>query len=159
MRPVWRGAPAGYGWPIKLMIALTAATYVMAGIAKLRIAGAGWIDGELLGNQIAYDNVRKAVLGDRIAPLATTFLSHHALLTAFCVGTIAVELGAPIALLGSRVGRWWAVAAWSFHAGVVLTMNIWFPYPLFGFAFLPLLPVERPLAWLIEWVRRRGNAG
>jgi hypothetical protein len=149
LRPIWRGARAGYGWPIKLMIALTAATYLLAGVAKLRIAGLGWIDGDLLRNQIAYDNLRKAVFGDRIAPLATTFLSHHALLTAFCVATIAVEVGAPLALLGTRIARWWALAAWGFHVGVVLLMNIWFPYPLFGFAYLPVLPVERPLGRLI----------
>jgi hypothetical protein len=35
------------------------------------------------------------------------------------------------------------IAAWAFHAGVVLVMNVWFPYALFGLAFAPLLPVER----------------
>jgi len=29
-------------------------------------------------------------------------------------------------------------------------MNIWFPYPLLGFAFLPLVPAER----VIEAARR-----
>ena len=26
---------------------------------------------------------------------------------------------------------------------MIFLMKIWFPYPVFGFAFLPLLPVER----------------
>ena len=86
-------------------IALTAATYLLAGIAKLRIAGLGWIDGELLRNQIAVDNLRKALLGDFIAPLATPFLDHPSAFTAFCALTLALELGAPLALLRRRARR------------------------------------------------------
>jgi hypothetical protein len=40
----------------------------------------------------------------------------------------------------------WALGAWGFHVGVVLLMNIWFPYPLFGFAFLPFVPAEKIVA-------------
>jgi hypothetical protein len=134
---------AGYGWAIKLMAALTVATYVLAGIAKLRIAGIGWIDGELLRNQIAVDNLRKALVGDFVAPLAHLVLDHPAQLVGFCVMTLAIELGAPVALLHRRLGYLWALGAWGFHVGVVLLMNIWFPYPLFGLAFLPLVPAER----------------
>jgi len=143
-------AAAGYGWPIKLLAALTAATYVIAGVAKLRIAGFAWIDGELLRNQIAADNLRKALAGDWIAPLATLFLDHPSPLIVFCVLTLVIELGAPLALLHKKVGYAWAAGAWGFHVGVVLMMNIWFPYPLFGFAFLPLVPAER----VIDFARR-----
>lgn len=143
MTPRSRAAPAGYGWPIKLLAALTAATYVLAGIAKLRIAGVDWVDGELLRNQIAVDNLRKALLGDGIAPLAHLFLEHPSQLVVFSVMTLVIELGAPFALVGRRLGYMWALAAWGFHVGVVLLMNIWFPYPLLGIAFLPLLPAER----------------
>jgi uncharacterized membrane protein YphA (DoxX/SURF4 family) len=150
----------GYGWAIRLLVALTAATYVLAGIAKLRIAGLGWIDGELLRNQIAIDNLRKALLGDPVAPLATLFLEHPSALTVFCGLTLVLELGAPVALAGGRLARMWAAGAWGFHLGVVLLMNIWFPYPLFGFAYLPLLRAERPFSWLIgRWRRRPPAAG
>lgn len=147
-------AAAGYGWVLKLLLAITAITYVLAGIAKLRIAGFDWLAGEQLRNQIAIDNLRKAVLGDMIAPLGTLFLDHPAGFTAFSIATIVLELAAPIVLLGGRIGRIWALSAWGFHAGVVLLMNIWFPYPLLGLAYLPLLPAERPLAW----VARRWSA-
>jgi hypothetical protein len=146
--------PAGYGWGLRLLIALTAATYVLAGIAKLRIAGLDWIDGELLRNQIAIDNLRKALLGDSVAPLATPFLEHPSMFTAFCALTVGLELGAPIALLGGRWARLWALGAWGFHLGVVLLMNIWFFYPLLGLAFLPILRCERPVGWLIGRVER-----
>ena len=142
----------GYGWAIKLLVALAAATYMMAGIAKLRIAGIDWIDGELLRNQIAIDNLRKALLGDATAPLATEFLEHPQLFTAFSALTIVLEIGAPFALLGGRLARLWAVAIWGFHVGVVLLMNIWFLYPLAFIAFLPVFHCERPIAWAIRQV-------
>jgi hypothetical protein len=140
------GGPAsttGYGWPVRLMAALTVATYMLAGIAKLRIAGIGWVDGELLRNQIAVDNLRKAVLGDGIARFAHLVLDHPDALIPFSAMTFVIELGAPLALLHRRAGYAWSLVAWGFHAGVVLLMNILFLYPLSGVAFAPLLPVER----------------
>jgi hypothetical protein len=153
-----RDAEAGYGWAIKLLAMLTAATYVLAGIAKLRIAGVDWLDGELLRNHIAVDNLRKALLGDFIAPLAHPFLDHPGPLVVFSVMTLVIELGAPFALLDRRIGYVWALGAWGFHVGVVLMMNIWFPYPLLGIAFLPLLPAERVVQSVIraaQGIRRR----
>jgi len=152
-----RPASSGYGWAIKLLIALTALTYVLAGIAKLRIAGMDWIDGEQLRNQIAVDNLRKALFGDSIAPLATQFLEHPSGFTVFSVMTLVLEFGAPITLVGPRLAKYWALAAWGFHLGVVFLMNIWFLYPLLWVAFVPMLPAERPFAWLIRWWRRRSG--
>lgn len=134
---------AGYGWAIRLCAVLTVATYMLAGIAKLRLAGIGWVDGELLRNQIAIDNLRKALMGDGIAPLAGLVLEHPAPLVVFSALTLVLELGAPLALAHRRLGHVWSVLAWGFHVGVVLLMNIWFPYPLAGMAFLPFLPAER----------------
>jgi len=152
-----RPAVSGYGWAIKLLVALTALTYVLAAIAKLRIAGMAWIDGEQLRNQIAVDNLRKALLGDSIAPLATQFLDHPSGFTVFSILTLVFELGAPIALVGPRLAKLWALTAWGFHVGVVMLMNIWFLYPLLGVAFIAVLPAERPFAWLIGWWRRRAG--
>jgi len=143
-------AAAGYGWAIQLLVALTAATYVLAAIAKLRLGGAAWLDGDVLRDQIAVDNVRKVLHGDPIGPLARLVLHHPGWLRGFCVLTLAIELAAPIALLGGRAARVWALGAWGFHVGVVLVMSIWFPYPLLGFAFLPLLHAERLVTWLIR---------
>lgn len=143
-------AQAGYGWGLRLLAVLTVCTYALAGIAKLRLAGAGWIDGEFLRNQIAVDNLRKALLGDVTAPLATPLLEHPAWFSIVSGATLVLELGSPIALLGGRWARGWALGAWGFHVGVILMMNIWFPYPLFGMAFVPLLRAER----VIELARR-----
>lgn len=150
-------AEAGYGWAIKLLVALLAVTYLLAGIAKLRLAGMAWLDGEQLRNQIAVDNLRKALLGSPVAPLATPFLDHPGWFVAFSVMTIGLELGAPVILVDPRIGRWWALTAWGFHVGVVLLMNIWFPYPLLAVAYLPLLRAERAGQALIRWRRRRAG--
>jgi hypothetical protein len=153
-----RGAPpreAGYGWAIKLLAALTCATYVVAGVAKLRLAGLDWLDGDQLRNQIAIDNVRKALLGGATAPLAASLVGHRAALAALSIATLAIELGAPLALLGGRVARLWALAAWLFHAGVIAAMYVWFPYPLSGVAFLPLIDAERMVGWPVRWWRSR----
>ena len=145
----------GYGWAIRLLAALTVATYLLAGIAKLRITGLDWVDGDVLRNQIAIDNARKLLLGDSPAWLATLVLEHPRALTGVSAMSIALELGAPLALLRDRVGRAWAAAAWGFHVGVVLLMNIWFLYPLVGLAFLAFFRVERPIVWWRESRRTR----
>jgi hypothetical protein len=134
-----------YGAWVKLLCTLTVLTYVMAGIAKLRLAGFAWLDGEQLRNQIAVDNLRKALLGAGTAPLALPLLDHPAWFAPVSIATLVVELGAPVALLGGRYAVAWITAAWAFHVGVLLLMWIVFPYPLLGFAFLPLLPVEKVL--------------
>ena len=133
---------------MKLLVALIVATYFLAGIAKLRTAGTAWIDGEVLRNHIAVDNLRKVLLGDRIAPFATVFLEHPAWFSIFSVMSIALEVGAPVALAHARLGRLWAYGAWGFHVGVVLLMNVWFIYPLTVVAFAPLFAAERPVDWI-----------
>ena len=147
-------ARTGYGWAIKLLAALTVATYLLAGIAKLRIAGLAWIDGEQLRNQIAIDNLRKALLGDGLGPLAHLVLEHPAPLLVFALASLAIEVGAPLALVHRRIGHGWAIGAWGFHVGVVLLMNIWFVYPLAFVAFLPLVAAERVIVAASGIVRR-----
>jgi hypothetical protein len=144
---------AGYGWAIRLLAALTCATYLVAGIAKLRLAGVHWLDGGQLAHQIAIDNLRKALLGAATAPLAAPLVAHPAALGLLSIAALAIELGAPLALLGGRTARVWAAAAWAFHAGVILAMNVWFPYPLCGVAFLPLFAAERVLRAPLRWWR------
>jgi hypothetical protein len=85
------------------------------------------------------------------------FLDHPGALTVFSMLTLVLELGAPLALVGGRIGKLWVAGAWGFHLGVVLLMNIWFLYPLLGLAFLPFFAVERPVAWWRE--SRRKPAG
>jgi hypothetical protein len=139
-----------HGWPVRLMSMLTATTYVLAGVAKLRALGLDWITGDQLLVQVAHDNVRKALLGDSSSPLAPWVVRHAWMFPPLATFSLAVELLAPIALVGPRFARAWSAAAWAFHAGVLATMWIFFPYPTLGFAFASLLDVDR--------LRRRGAA-
>jgi hypothetical protein len=126
-----------------LMSMVTVATYVVAGVTKLRGGGVGWLTGETLRDQVAFDNVRKAVLGASPSPLADLVLDHAWLFVPMAWATLLIELGAPAALTSELRGRIWAVAAWCFHVGVLALMAISFPYQLSGIAFASLFPVER----------------
>jgi hypothetical protein len=136
----------GYGWPPRLMMALTAAAYFLAGVAKLRIGGWAWLGGDVLRNQIAFDNLRKIVVGDVHSPFAAGALDHRWIFGPAAWFSLAVELGAPLALLRGPPRLAWMAAAWLFHVGILALMAIVFAYPLTGIAFACFLPAERALA-------------
>jgi hypothetical protein len=135
---------------IRLLALITVATYVVSGWAKLRYGGWDWITGDALRNQVAYDNLRKAVLGAPSSPFANWAVGQAWLFPPLAIATLAVELGAPLALVRPRWGYLWVASAWTFHLGILAVMAIAFPYPLLGVAFAPFLPLER----IAGWVRR-----
>lgn len=90
---------------------MTVTTYVVAGVAKLKLGGWGWLAGEQLRGQIAYDNLRKVELGRSASQLGVWFVLHPA---------------------------FFPPLAWGFHFGVAVLMNIKFPYPL---SFVPFLAI------------------
>ncbi|MEZ5244211.1 MAG: hypothetical protein R2707_03875 [Acidimicrobiales bacterium] len=141
-------------WAVDAMAVLTVGTYFLAGVAKLRISGSAWIDGDVLRHQIAFDNARKEVLGDTASPFAGWILRQGWLLAPAAVMTMLVELGAPLALMRGRVALVWSGAAWAFHVAILVFMAILFPYHLLGIALAPLLPVERLGATVSAWTGR-----
>lgn len=136
-----------YGWPVRAMCTVTTLTYLLAGIAKLRTSGWDWVSGDVLRTQIAYDNLRKIELGSVHSPFGAWLVSARWIFPPLAAVSLVLELGAPIALIGSRIAVYWVALAWSFHLGVLATMAIAFPYPLSMVAYLPFLPVERALEW------------
>jgi hypothetical protein len=62
------------------------------------------------------------------------------------IATVAVELAAPIALLGGWIRTAWVAVAWTMHATIAGLMFVVFPYPLALVAFAPFFPLER-LRW------------
>lgn len=159
-----RGAPAPseeraeYGWAIRAMAVVTACSYVVAGVAKLKLAGTGWLGGDLLRAQIAFDNLRKIELGSSFSSLGVWLVKHPSVFAPLAGATLLVELGAPLALAHRRLALLWSVACWAFHVGVGLLMNIGFPYQLSFVAFMPLLRVERllELGPLRRWALQLG---
>ena len=142
-----RSAPARdlrrYGWAIRLMAWIAVVAYMLAGIAKLRLIGADWMTGDILRNYIADDNLRKLELGDFYSPIGAWLVGHGWVFPPLAFFTVIVELAGPVAFLGPWFARVWALLAWGFHVGVLAVMAIFFPYPLFGFAYAPLFAVER----------------
>jgi hypothetical protein len=156
-----RRAPAShdharYGWPIRLLGAVTAATYFVAGIAKL--GAPGWLSGDLLRHHVAWDLLRKAELGSVYSPFGGWLTSHDAPWPFFASFTLLVELGAPLALLGGRWALVWTIAAILFHVGVVVVMAIFFPYATTGVAFASFFAVERAVQPIVTRFRRSAAA-
>ncbi|MEY4575866.1 MAG: hypothetical protein RL701_569 [Pseudomonadota bacterium] len=134
---------ARFGWPLRLVSLTTVLVYVLAGIAKLKVTGISWMDGEVLRNYIAYDAMRKSQIGSIHSPLAGYLVQVGWPYLFLSVATLAIELGGPLALLDRRLTRAWVYGAYGFHIGVFVSMAIAFPYPLSGIAFASLFECEK----------------
>lgn len=151
------GGHARYGWPVRVMALLTVVTYVLAGVAKVRLGGLDWLVGDVLRNQVAYDNLRKVLLGDLHSPVGGWLSQYAWVFPPLALATVALELGAPFALLGGRARTVWVVAAWSFHVGIVALMAIGFPYELAGVAYAPFFRTERLVGGAATELHRRAR--
>jgi hypothetical protein len=150
--------PAGaweYGFPIRLICAVTVFAYFVTGMAKAAgPLGSSWVVGEALRSQVAADAIRKEMLGETGSPLF--YLLYHLtwLFTVIGVMSFALELGAPFALLNRRLGQGWAVGAFFMHWGILLIMGINFRYHLSGILYASFFDVEYLAAWLaVLWTR------
>ncbi len=151
-RRVARSDPSvRYGWPLRIAALVTVTTYVIAGVAKLRYGGLGWLDGDTLRNHIAYTAARLDVFGESTSPIAGPLVARGWIFTPLAVAGVAIELAAPVALAGGRWRNGWVGSAVAMHACIAATMYIVFPYPLFAVAFAPMFDLERG----VEWVSRR----
>ena len=148
-------AHARYGWPVRLVSLITVATYVIAGIAKQRNGGLHWITGDVLRNQVANDNLRKIVLGDTYSPIGARMVAHAWLFPPMALGTMIVELGAPLALIRGRIRTVMVSAMWLFHVAILGVMAILFIYPLTVIAYASLLRPERLADAVVAKVRAR----
>jgi hypothetical protein len=146
-----------YGWPLRLMSAATVLSYLIAGIAKLRASGLEWVTSDLLRNYVAYDAIRKLELGSIHSPLGGMLAPYPLVFTCLAAISLLIELGAPVALLSRRLARWWVIAIWAFHVGVLLIMAIFFFYPVLGLAFLSFFELERLPAWLKRRFKKRSR--
>jgi Vitamin K-dependent gamma-carboxylase len=140
-----------YAWAVRALSIVTVLSYVIAGVAKLDIAGLHWATGHELRTQIAFDALRKIELGSLHSSVGAWLVQFDSLFTPLAWLTLALELGAPCALLGRWPALIWCVGVWGFHLGVLLLMLIVFPYPLSGLAMASFFAPEK----LINWVARR----
>lgn len=131
------------GWPLNLMMSLVVVAYGVAGVAKLRYSGIEWVAGDVLRNAVAMDNLRKVLLDDWYSPLGGWLSSIAWIWGPIAFATLAVEIGAPAALVPGRVRYGWVALVWGFHVGIFVLMAISFPYQLFGVMYAAFFPIER----------------
>jgi hypothetical protein len=141
-----------YGWPTRLLVATTVATYFLSGVAKLAgPTGLGWATGRVLRDQIAVDALRKTVLGATPSDAIQVLYDQSLLFLLIGAGTLVLELGAPLVLAHRRLGWVWAGLAFLMHWGIFFVMGITFRYQLTGALFAPFFPVERLGSTLRRW--------
>jgi len=143
-----------YGWAIRLMCWVCVVSYFLAGLAKVKNSGLGFVEGESLRNYVAMDNVRKIELGSLSSPIAAWVLPYATAFRGMAIVALLLELGAPLVMLNAGVARVWAIAMWGFHLGVLSLMAILFPYPVSFIAFAPFFRAER-LAPVAKRIMRR----
>lgn len=142
-----RRDPTTYGLALQLACLCVVTSYVIAGIAKLRLGGVEWALGDTLRNHIAYSAVRLDLLGADGSPLAGPVVRTAWLLPPMAVTSLVIELAAPVALIGPRLRNVWVASAWLMHVGILALMLVGFPYPLFLVAFAPFFRLERAFRW------------
>jgi uncharacterized membrane protein YphA (DoxX/SURF4 family) len=146
-----------FGWPVRLISATTSVVYLLAGIAKLKITGLGWLDGEVLRNYVAYDAMRKSQIGSVHSAFGAWLVQYAWPFPLLSVFSMLLELSGPVMLLVPWLARVWALGLLGFHVGVLASMLIAFPYPLSGIAFASIFECERlwrwrPLVGLHRWL-------
>jgi hypothetical protein len=150
---------ARYGWPLRLLMLITVSTYAIAGLAKLRGGGWAWLSGDTVRLHVAHEALRVGLVGGTVSPLAKWLVPHAWLFAMAAWGTVALEVGAPLALVGGRVRTAWIVGTWGMHVGIAAVMGIVFSYPVSGVAFVAFVAGERGWAWVERLSRRAPWAG
>jgi hypothetical protein len=144
-----------YGWPARLMILIMGVTYWVAGMAKLGTNGIAWITDAHLLDHIGNNALRYLLFTDGASPLTYhVYAWPTGVWVALGLGSIALELLAPLAVLSGRISVMFALLLWSFHWGIRLLMGIPFAYQLSGIAYAPYMRWDRALSF----VRRRVRA-
>jgi predicted DCC family thiol-disulfide oxidoreductase YuxK len=138
-----------YGWPVQLLCAATLLTYFLSGVAKVYgdLAWA-WVDGSAMRSQVAVDSMRKILMGDSATPFFEWIYPQTWLFLLMGLGTMVIELGAPLVMLSRRLGVAWSVLTWLLHIGIFVVMGITFRYQMLGLIFLPFLDVEKFWPWV-----------
>jgi hypothetical protein len=113
-----------------------------------------WAAGESLREQIAFDIWRKQLLVADHPTLIFAVYDQLWLFTLLGVGTLILELGAPLAAISGWVALIWVPSTYLMHQGIEMLMGITFPYQLSGVAFAPFVPWSRLLGWGIGIGRR-----
>lgn len=108
-----------------------AAVYTLAGIAKLKASGMGWIDaGDTFPLQVVknysylyYDTGSRAILQEGQS-IAYFLLHHHLLVRLFLAISLVLEVACLVAAINRRVGTVWGLGLLLMHIGIATIMGI-----------------------------------
>lgn len=133
-----------YQWPIQLVRLIFVSIFIAAGLSKLRAAGLSWVMSDtlryyMLENQYVFHDVAATAWS---RPLVDWLVLHPALCRLLAGLSLALELGAPAALVSRRARSWLIPALFMFQVG-----NALFLYQDFFFAYLGLY------AFWVPWPR------
>lgn len=121
------------GWAIRCIQVAVVATYLLAAVAKLRFGGLAWLSGATLMRAV----VRRGTY------LAEPLKDHPIVLQATQWLIVAFELASPLLVAGGKLGRYFLIAAFAFHAVTYATITIVFlPHVMCLLAFVPLERLE-----------------
>ena len=132
------------GWVLKMMQIGATVPYVVAAVAKVRSkSGWAWALGDNLHDQVMMNAIYYELLRG-MAPPITFEVNHWTWIwTVLAIGTLILEFGAPLALLGGRWALTVVLGLFSLHWGILWIMGIPFSYQLCGIAFACFVPWER----------------
>lgn len=123
-------------------LAMLAASYMAAGSSKVLTGGISWATSAALRLMIlSHSDVEGGLLATAIPNWAAA--SPH-LCLALEMGTLVVQLGAFMLIVGPRARRLWASLIVAFHLGIYLTSHILFVTPML-FAAVVAFPWARVL--------------
>ena len=122
-RPPAPPVSSEYQWPVRLMQVLMATVFLAAGIAKLRLTGPAWAYSDQLQNIL----LGAFYIGKRPPTNLGLWIAQYPLLCkVLATLTLAVELGAPLALW-SRRWRWLIIPGLlGMQLGIYFAMGITF---------------------------------
>lgn len=151
-------------WGLRLILVLVAFFYLTAGVSKLRYGGIRWMDGETLSFYLSGGSLSSTLqqygtadevppehlwkdgyglqhylYGARPSNLAKEISRNRLLCMLFSVGTIVLEIGFPLVLLGGVAQTILLLSGAAFHASIIFFM---------GISFMPWLLLELAL---VDW--------
>ena len=141
-----------YRWPIRMVWLLLSIVFCAAGASKVIRSGFAWITSE----HLALTLIQAHYFHDRPPTEWGLVIARHPLLChAIAAGTIALELGFPLALLFPLLHWPIVIAIFLMQVGIGLTMGIWFvPFLLLYLFWIPWDRIGRFIADVLIKVTR-----
>lgn len=142
---------------VQFSIQMVAAAYTLAGIAKLKASGIGWIyDGPNFSLQVIknyyflYADSGHVQYLDK-GMLIADFIVQHPLTTALLLGSaLLLEFGCLIVLVSDRTRIIWGIGLVGMHLGIAYIMGI----GISAIAFPMVILFINPLYWLVLFKER-----